>query len=84
MVDRDAGCPHLNRNDARCSHRFRLDSLHELFEVCCEGFEGCALYYKLNREHPETQTPMEEGSISSSLIGLTIHGGDPHVRATGS
>lgn len=84
MVDRDAGCPHLGRDDARCAYRFRLDNLEELFEICCQRFEGCALYYRINRELSDSETPMEDESTTSRLIRLTIHGDDTFIRATGS
>ena len=82
--DCETGCPHLNRSDRRCAARFRLDSLEELFEFCCERFEGCALYYRINRELSDSETPMKDESSSTTRpIRLTIHGGT-HIRSTGS
>lgn len=84
VQDCEAGCPHLDRNDRRCAGRFRLDSLDELFEYCCERFEGCVLYYRINRELADAESPMkDELNLPPMPIRLTIHG-DQYIRPTGS
>lgn len=43
-------CPYIDMDDARCRRRFRLQSLHEAFELCCGGHRGCATYYQIRNE----------------------------------
>lgn len=44
-------CPYLERNDGRCSSRFSLDRLDQMFEVCLgPGVQGCFMFHRLRRE----------------------------------
>ena len=43
-------CPHVDRNDARCSHRFSLGRIEQAFSVCFGAFHACPLFRRLNHE----------------------------------
>ncbi len=43
-------CPHIDRGDSRCSHRFTLAGAHDVFSVCCGGQHGCVVFHRLNME----------------------------------
>lgn len=43
-------CPHIDRGDHRCSHRFTLSSAEQVYSVCCGGQHGCATFHRLNME----------------------------------
>jgi len=48
---RGAGaCPHVNRNDPRCSSRFCLGRIEQAFSVCFGAFHGCPMYHRINAE----------------------------------
>jgi hypothetical protein len=44
------GCPHIDRNDARCGHRFSLGRLEQAFNVCFGAFHACPLYQRISGE----------------------------------
>lgn len=46
-------CPHVDRNDARCSHRFSLGRIEQAFNVCFGTFHGCPLYHRIGGEIAE-------------------------------
>jgi hypothetical protein len=43
-------CPHIDRGDHRCSHRFTLSSAEQVYAVCCGGQHGCQTFHRLNME----------------------------------
>jgi len=43
-------CPHIDRNDPRCTSRFALGEVEQMFAFCCGGFHGCAMFHRLNLE----------------------------------
>lgn len=43
-------CPHVDRNDARCSHRFSLGRIDQAFNVCFGSFHACPLYHRIGGE----------------------------------
>jgi hypothetical protein len=43
-------CPHIDRGDHRCNHRFTLSSAEQMYAVCCGGQHGCATFHRLNME----------------------------------
>lgn len=73
--DAGDGCPHINRNDARCGAGFRLTGLDHAFAVCLGSYNGCQMYHRLNSElkhvarinHSTTPT-------RNRLVTLTAHG----------
>jgi len=89
-------CPHVDRNDPRCSGRFSLGRLDQAFTVCFGCFRGCPMYHRINRElhagseHVDATTDATTHATAhasqspASLIALTAHGRDVPLRATGS
>ena len=43
-------CPHVDRNDARCGHRFSLGRIDQAFSVCFGAFHACPLFHRLSDE----------------------------------
>ena len=43
-------CPHIDRGDHRCSHRFTLSRAEQVYAVCCGGQHGCQTFHRLNME----------------------------------
>jgi len=84
-------CPHVDRNDARCGHRFRLGRIEQALDVCFGGFHGCPMFHRINRELGGriapmcAQTPSAEFVPAPLTIPITINAGNPHrLRATGT
>ena len=46
-------CPHIDRNDSRCGHRFNLGRIEQAFDVCFGAFHTCPMYKQKNREDAE-------------------------------
>ena len=46
----EGACPHVDRNDARCGHRFSLGRLDQAFNVCFGAFHACPLFQQLSGE----------------------------------
>lgn len=64
---RDAGvCPHVNRNDPRCSSRFSLGRMEQAFSVCFGAFHGCPMYHRINAEAVACEV------TSAPLVAVTI------------
>ena len=84
-------CPHVDRNDARCGHRFRLGRIEQALDVCFGGFHGCPMFHRINRELGARTAPMCAHPANAELapaaltIPITINAGNPHrLRATGT
>lgn len=45
-----AGCPHVDRNDTRCGHRFSLGRIEQAFNVCFGSFHACPHFHRINNE----------------------------------
>jgi hypothetical protein len=43
-------CPHIDRGDHRCNHRFTLSGAEQMYAVCCGGQHGCATFHRINME----------------------------------
>ena len=43
-------CPHIDRGDHRCHHRFTLSGAEQMYAVCCGGQHGCQTFHRLNME----------------------------------
>lgn len=73
-----AVCPHVNRDDFRCSSRFRLDRIDQAFMVCFGSYHTCPMYHRINAERdaaPAAEPP---------LITVTVDGSSLPLRATGT
>lgn len=68
-------CPHVDRNDHRCGHRFRIGRLEQAFDVCFGAYHGCAMYHRLNREMTARSVP---------VITVTADGHPLALRPTGT
>ena len=88
---RDAvDCPHIDRNDARCGHRFSLGRIEQAFGVCFGAFHGCPIYHRINHEihdQHERITYTCAGAAATSQAEpsrITIHIAGQPLRATGT
>jgi len=79
---RSDGCPHLDRNDARCGSRFRLGGIDQAFDVCLGSFHGCVMYHRLNRELAADARRGATPAIAT--VAVTAHGHAVALRPTGS
>lgn len=43
-------CPHMELNDGRCTSRFALGEIEQLFSYCCGGYHACAMFHRINME----------------------------------
>lgn len=84
-------CPHVDRNDARCGHRFSIGRIEQALDVCFGGFHGCPMFHRINRELGGRAAPLCGGSSRAALVPvvltvpITIHAGNPHrLRPTGT
>lgn len=84
-------CPHIDRNDVRCGHRFRLGRIEQALDVCFGGFHGCPMFHRINREVGGRSARLITDASTNELaqppltIPITINAGNPHrLRATGT
>ncbi|MGI9013692.1 MAG: hypothetical protein ACR2GY_05510 [Phycisphaerales bacterium] len=82
-------CPHVDHNDARCGHRFRLGRIDQAFRVCFGAFHGCPMFHNMNREHasqhaPSARQPQASAQRDAPLITVTANGLPISLRATGT
>lgn len=73
-IDESAGCPHVDRNDVRCAHRFGLARLDQAMSVCFGSFHACPIYHRLNNEP----------AAAASSIEVTVHAQRIRLRSTGT
>lgn len=79
------GCPHIDRNDLRCGHRFSLGRIDQAFRVCLDAFHGCPIFHRINGEAcGRASGPIDRASLSSGIIALTIHDNALPLRNTGT
>lgn len=74
------GCPHVNRNDARCGSRFSLGRIDQAFCVCFGAYHACPMYHRINTEVSPRRRPTTRGAI----IDVTFNGHAVELRPTGS
>ena len=83
---RDAGegtCPYLERNDCRCSARFSIGRLDQMFEICLgPGMAGCFLFHRIKLEDQRCEA--EGMSPTPDLVEPTHDGRAIPLRPTGS
>ena len=91
------GCPHVDRNDARCGHRFSIGRLDQAFNVCFGSYHACPLYQRINDEvaldvdadasdrRPRTLVEIRvlAGSRAVVALGRAIARGNPLDRGLG-
>jgi len=73
-------CPHMECNDARCTARFAMGEIEQLFAYCCGGYHACALFHRINMEQrfralvgDATRGVLEPHRLPA-LMQATIHG----------
>lgn len=50
-IDRPWGaCPHIDRIDERCGHRFSIGRIEQAFNVCFGSFHTCPQFHRFNSE----------------------------------
>lgn len=79
----EGSCPYLERNDCRCSTRFSIDRLEQMFEICLgPGMAGCFLFHRIKLE--DQRCEVEGTSPPPSLVEPTHDGRAIPLRPTGS
>ena len=79
-------CPHMDLNDHRCTSRFALGEVEQLFTYCCGGFHGCALYHRINMEVRfreivgDNQKGILQKNLVPALMQPTVHGNSYRSR----
>jgi hypothetical protein len=81
-VSEGGACPHVDRNDARCGHRFSLGRIDQAFSVCFGAFHACPLFRRLSDEIDLTA---EDVAGPQPLIEVRIiaHGPRTGARSAG-
>jgi len=66
-------CPHIDRNDTRCGHRFTLGRLDQAFSVCLGGYHGCPTYLRITNElqHPDIEITIRRAPLPLATPALT-------------
>ncbi len=79
-------CPHIDRNDQGCGHRFSLGRIEQAFSVCFGAFHGCPMYHRLNRDDALAAARVQalSGRAEGSLTTVTANGHAIALRPTGS
>ena len=78
-------CPFLDANDARCSPRFSLQKLGDMFELCAGGGQcRCVMYHRLRMEQEQGPLVNTVSPPSPSPVLMTCNGTDLELRPTGS
>ena len=70
-------CPHVDRDDHRCSQCFGLTRIDQAFCVCFGTYRACPLYHQINQE-------LRSKEQRDVLIVVTAHGNDLSLRPTGT
>ncbi len=80
----------MQANDHRCTARFALGEMEQLFAYCCGGFHGCALFHRINMESRFRQGLQDptRGVLQSNripaLMQPTVHGNTYRPRSMAS
>ena len=81
-------CPHVNRNDLRCSSRFSLNRLNQAFDVCFGAYDTCPMFRMINRELREDKPRREAAAAAAEpvapIITITARGRAVSLRPTGT
>lgn len=79
-------CPHIDQNDSRCGHRFRLGRIEQAFNVCFGAYHGCPMYHRMNREAADVARGGngEWDGSSVPLVTVSTHGRALPLRPTGT
>lgn len=73
-------CPHMECNDGRCTSRFAMGEIEQLFTYCCGGYQACALYHRINMEQRfralvgDSSRGVLQPNRVPALMQTTIHG----------
>lgn len=72
--ERWGACPHVDRNDARCGHRFSIGRLEQAFSVCFGSFHACPHYHRINNEVAIDGDPRGdcEGQRPHTLVEIRV------------
>ncbi len=70
------GCPHVDRDDQRCSSRFNLGRIQQAFTVCFGSYHGCPMFHRIN-----TELTRDRHDVTVTVLG---HALDVPLRATGT
>jgi hypothetical protein len=73
-------CPHVDRDDARCSSRFSLGRIDQAFCVCFGAFHACPMYHRINSELPRATV----SATGAAIVTVSAHGHALSLRATGT
>lgn len=86
-----AHCPHIDRGDSRCNHRFTLHGVEEAFAVCCGGQHGCATFHRLNMElaygtvdAPKSVVRKSPALSTTSITVSAVHARNLSIRKLGA
>ncbi|MCZ6834666.1 MAG: hypothetical protein O7G85_02735 [Planctomycetota bacterium] len=77
-------CPHVNRNDHRCSSRFCLGRIEQAFSVCFGTYQVCPMYHQITQELTEAQAVASKPAATLPVVSITSHGQNVPLRATGT
>lgn len=72
----------MERNDHRCTARFALGEVEQLFTFCCGGYHGCALFHRINMEARfceavgDTRLGVLQPNRVPALMQPTLHGNE--------
>ncbi len=79
--DRQWGaCPHIDRNDERCAHRFSIGRIDQAFNVCFGSFRACPHFHRFNNEIAIEGEGSERQHPTLVEIRIITRGG-PHSAA---
>lgn len=82
-----AGCPHVDRNDARCGTRFSINRIDQAFSVCFGSFHGCPMFHRINGELRSRAQHVDETPLTLPFVAVTVHANHRRhqpLRATGT
>jgi len=67
-------CPHIDRNDSRCGHRFTLGRLDQAFSVCMGGYHGCPIYQRITNElqHPDIEITIPRPALTKLTLNARL------------
>ena len=71
-------CPHIDRDDHRCSSRLCLGRLNQAFNVCFGAYKACPMFHRINCEIAV------EDDVAAPVVTITAHGSQLPLRATGT
>ena len=78
--ERIGSCPHIDRDDVRCSTRFNLGRIEQAFSVCFGSYHGCPMYHRINNE----DTLADVATPALVTVTISCHGAEQPLRPTGT